>query len=380
VPDVPRRWGKGVLTCAERLEVQRAFAEALASQPNPQSLIETVFMSDAKTILLDLRSGGSPRDIAAFTLTACLVSRWVREPSLLEMLLEYLVEQRGRGDFGPMLNRVRQGEGQDPNASVYAATWLLGGSRPLFDRHGLRRQMRLLIEGDGGQRILHVPSDGQGFGRTYSLRFLEHLEEHPPRVVHVLEAGLSPATGPSYRVNDLLGELNAQFRTQNPLPERMGSSYPTAAALWLLKQMLINDGLWLVVLDGFGQRPLDDEVIATVEELARRVPTAQYRNWVRLVLLDYPHPLPHVSPVDITEEILPSAASISQADLMPCLEAWNAKRRHHGLVGVAAGELYKLADDMLGKAPPEGKDRLEALNGELVKLLEMPSGGLDGSS
>lgn len=369
-----------MLTCAERLEVEQAFAEALAPQLNPQSLIETVFLTDAKAILLDLRHGGSPRDIAAFTLTVCLLSRWTREPSLLEMLLVYLVEQRGRGDFGPILNRVKQGEGQDPNASVYASTWLLGGSRPFFDRHDLRRQMRLLIEGDGGQRILHVPADGKGFGRTYSLRFLEHIEEHAPKVAHVLAAGLSPGTGPSYRVSDLLAELNAQFRTQNPLPERTGSSYPTAVALWLLKQMIINDGLWLVVLDGFGQRPLDDEVIATVEELARRVPTAQYRNWVRLVLLDYPHPLPGVSPVDMVEERLPSAADICLADLMPCLEVWDAKRRHHKLDGVAAGELHNLADEILGKAPPEGKDRLEALNVELVKLLTMPSGGLNGSS
>ena len=240
--------------------------------------------------------------------------------------------------------------------------------------------MRILIEGDGGQRILHVPSDGQGFGRTYSLRFLEHVEEHPPNLARVLAAGVSPATGPSYGVGDLLAELNAQFRTQNPLPERTGSSYPTAAALWLLKQMMINDGLWLVVLDGFGQRPLDGEVIATIEELARRVPTAQYRNWVRLLLLDYPHPLPGVSSVDMAEESLPSAADICLDDLMPCLEAWDAKRKHHGLVGVAAGELRKLAEDILGKAPPEGKDRLEALNAELVKLLYMPSGGPNGSS
>ena len=30
---------------------------------------------------------------------------------------------------------------------------------------------------------------------------------------------------------------------------------------------------------------------------------------------------------------------------------------------------------MLGKAPPEGKDRLEALNAELIKLLDLPGGG-----
>ena len=369
-----------MLTYAERREVEEAFAEALTSAANPQTLIGTVFLNEARPILLDLRFGGTPRDIAAFTLTACLLSRWAREPALLEMLLVYLIEQRGHGDFSRILNRVKQGEAADPNASVYDSTWLLGNSDPFFDRHELRNHIRLLVEGGGGQRILHVPSDGQGFGRTYSRRFFEHLEERSPKVVHVLAAGLSPRLGPSYRVEDLLDELNSQFKTENRLPERTGSSYPTSAALWLLKQMMINDGLWLVVLDGFGQRPLDGEVVGTIEELARRVPTAQYRHRVRLVLLDYPHSLDGVSPVDMIKETLPPASGICRADLLPCLEAWDGLRRKNGRTGAAAGQLHQLADGMLGKAPREGKNRLEALHDELVKLLALPLGGLDGAT
>jgi hypothetical protein len=97
------------------------------------------------------------------------------------------------------------------------------------------------------------------------------------------------------------------------------------------------------------------------------------------VLLDYPHSLPGVSPLDVLKETVGPAANISRIDLMPCLLAWNHLREEQGLAGALAGELHQLADGMLGKAPQDGKDRLETLNAELVKLLDMPGGGLDGA-
>jgi hypothetical protein len=132
--------------------------------------------------------------------------------------------------------------------------------------------------------------------------------------------------------------------------------------------MIKRPGCWLVVLDGFGQNELNPEVRATIEELAVRVPTGQYRLRIRLVLLDYPQLLPNVSPADILEESLPLSDTIARADLGPCLEAWDAERMQRGMTGMAAGELEKLADGMLGRAPLNGKERLEVLNTELTKL------------
>jgi hypothetical protein len=358
-----------VLTNDERAAVQHAFAEALASRADPQSLIKVVFLTEASSVLLDIPSGATPWDISAFTVNACLLSRWARDPSLLETLLEYLVHQQGLGSFVVILARVRQRI--DPNPTVYDSSWLLDNSRPFFNRHELRKHVRLLIE-HNGRPILRVSADKQSFGRSYTARFFEHLEDFSPKDLHVLAAEVSRSAGPSYQVEDLLDELSTQLTNSSPLPDRVGSSYPTVAARWLLREMMRSAGLWIVALDGFGQRPLNDEVRETVEDLAYRVTVGQHRRRVRLVLLDYPHPLPNVSAADVLEETLPAAASIRQADLMPCLQAWDGLRRRNGLVGVASGELSKLAHDMIEQAPTAGKARLATLNAQLIELLGMP--------
>lgn len=358
-----------MLTNVERGEVQHAFAVALASRADPQSLVRIVFSTEADSILLDIPTGATPWEIAGFSVTACLLSRWTRDPSMLEMLLTYLVDNQGMGAFAPI--RVRVQQGIDPNPNVYDSSWLLDNSRPFFDRHELRQHVRLLIE-HNGRPILRVFADQESFGRTYTSRFFEHLEDCSPKDVHVLTAEVSRGAGPSYQVDDLVDDLSTQFRKSTLPPERAGSLYPTAVARWLLGQMIANDGLWLVVLDGFGQRPLNDEVRQTIEDLAYRVTVGQHRRRVRLVLLDYPHLLPNVSPADLLEEILQPAAAICQADLVPCLAAWDALRRRHGRPGIEAGTLAELAGDMVGQAPAEGKARLETLNAKLVELLAMP--------
>lgn len=358
-----------MLTNDERFSVQRALARALASRPDPQSLIRVIFLAEADSILLDIPAGSTPMDIAAFTVSACLRSRWTYDTSLLERLLGYLVTNELNIGFGNVLDRVKRRE--DPNPSVYDAAWILDHSRPFFGRQELRGHARQLVEANG-RPILSVSAEEQSFGRSYTGKFCEHLADFPASIVQVAIASVSRGAGPTYRIDDLLGDLSTHFTKCDRLPDRAGSSYPAASARWLLRQMMNNDGLWLVVLDGFGQRPLTDEVCETVEELAYRVTIGQHRKRIRLVLLDYPHKLPNVSAADILEEKLVPAATICQTDLLPCLEAWDSLRRRGGLAGVAAGDLPRLACDLVEQAPAEGKARLETLNARLIDLLGMP--------
>jgi hypothetical protein len=353
-----------VLSKSERAQIEQELATALAAQSNPQSLLKVIFLGQADSILLQLPSGAMPREIAFTAIQVCLESRWTVDPSLLQMLLEYLIDNRGVGALDDILTRVRQRI--DPNQSIYDVAWLIG-RRPFFDRQDFRSRVRRMIE-QNGWAILRVSAATESFGRTYSRYFLEHLEACSPSAVHVLYVALSVGTGPSYQVLDLLEAVDSQLGAADPIPTRTGSSYPVSAALWVLKQMIKRPGCWLVVLDGFGQKELNPEVRATIQELAVRVPTGQYRLRIRLVLLDYPQPLPNVSPADVLEEDLPLSATIVRADLEPCLQAWDAKRTQCGMTGMAAGELEKLADGMLGRAPLTGKERLEVLNTELTKL------------
>jgi hypothetical protein len=359
-----------VLTTEERTEVEAALVVAFATHSQPRQLVPVIFTSEDDHGAILIRTGSSdPPVLARHTLEVCLRSRWTRDPSLLESLLEYLVTSKGIGRFDPILIRVRQRI--DPNPSLYESSWLLSDSRPFFDRHELRGHVRLLIEQDGWP-ILRVCADNESFGRSYTSRFFQHLERRSPTSLHVLTAAISRGAGPSYQVEDLLDELGSQLRNSEPVPERTGSFYPTQAARWLLRQMNRNDGFWLVVLDGFGQRPINEEVQLTVEDLASRVPVGQHRQRIRLVLLDYSHSLPNVDPADILEETLLPAANICIADLLPCLQTWDVLRRKKGLKGVAPDTLTALAQEIIGQAPVAGKARLETLNARLIDLLKIP--------
>jgi hypothetical protein len=357
-----------VLTNDERRRVERALATVLMSRTQPLSLIAVVFLREPEPILLGIPTGSTSGEIAAFTLSACLRSGWTQAPPLLERLLEYLVTNALRGEFQGLLDRVRRRE--DPNPSLYDSSWILGLSRPFFDRHELRGQVRKLVE-EIGRPILRVSADENSFGRSYTGRFFEHLASDRAAGRHVAIAQVSRGAGPGYRIDDLLGDLSTHFRKIDRWPERDGSSYPTAAARWLLRQMMNNDGLWLVVLDGFGQRPLTEEVREAVEELAHRVTVGEHRQRIRLVLLDYPHTLPNVSVADVLEEKLTPSAAIGRADLLPCLEAWDDLRRKNGLAGIAPEELPRVANDLVDRAPADGKPRLETLNAWLTDLLGM---------
>jgi hypothetical protein len=359
--------GREVLTRDERAVVEGELAIALAGKADPRLLVPVIFKGDANAILL--RTGSSdPLILASAALDNCLRSRWTCDPALLAVLLEYLVTVAGIGSFASLLVRVRQRV--DPNRSAYDSSWLLDNSRPFFDRHNLRGHARQLIEGNG-RPILRVLADADSFGRSYTGRFFEHLEDCSPDVLHVVTAEVGRGNGPSYRIEDLISDLGDQFQQQSPPPVRAGSSYPTIAARGLL-QMMVNDGLWVVVLDGFGQRPLNDEVRETIEVLAARVPSAQYRRRVRLVLLDYPHVLPQVSDADVLSETLPFPADVGQAEVEQCLVGWNALRQARGLPMVEQAGLLDLATTLMGEAPAKGKGRLEVLNHKLADLLGMP--------
>jgi hypothetical protein len=353
-----------VLTRDERRQVEEAFATALAGQMNPNSLVQVVFMAKASPILLDLPGGLGARELASFVVDACLVSRWTHDPTLLDLLLDYLITSRGVGALQPVLLRVR--EGVDPNPSVYGSTWVIG-RRPFFDRGDLRLRVQAMVE-ENDRPILLVSAVPESFGRSYSRYFFEHVEDRSPSAFHVLAAGLSAGTGPSYQVADLLETVGGQLGVAEQIPPRADSSYPKAAARWTLRHIMRQPGLWLVLLDGFGQDGLNSEVREMIEEFAALIPTGQYRRRVRLVLLDYPHPLPGITPADVLEEILKPAAEVDQADLRDCLLDWDAERRRRGMEGLADGELGRLVAGMLERAPAAGKERLEMLNTALSKL------------
>jgi hypothetical protein len=358
-----------VLTSPERADVEDAFAYALSVRDQTRTLIVSIFRTRSDAILLEMPIGsGTAESVARFVVNACLASKWTCSPPLLDMLLEYLVTSLGRGDFAAVRERVLSGV--DPNPTEYDATWLFA-QRPFFDRTRLRDQVRRLIE-ENERPILRVSTTEDSFGRTYSRSFLEHLEDRLPGTVHVLAAELSPGTGPSYRIEELLETIGAQLGVLEPVPPRASSDHPKAAARWVLRHLMSHPGRWLLVMDGFGQAGLLAEVRETIESLAAMVPTGQYRRRIRLVLLDYPHQLPGTPQADLLEETITPAAQVGVEDIRLCLAAWNADRRAEGREAFDDDGLLTFATELLNAAPESGRGRLEKLNASLVSLTALP--------
>lgn len=354
-----------MLTRNERGQVEASFADALSEQANPRDLINTIFLAHAAPILLDLPTTMSQvPEIAGFVVGSCLDSEWSKNPALLDLLLQFLIDRRGQAQFDAVLTRVRQRI--DPNPSLYDSVWM-SGQRPFFNRGMFRQRIRVLV-GESGRPILRITPVPDSYGRTYGTRFLEHLAEVLPGSVNVVAVELSPGTGPSYKPEDLAEAVAAQLGLDDAAPARTGSSYPKAVALWILRFLMKRPGRWLIVLDGFGQKGLNDEVRETIEALAGLVPTGQYRLRVRLVLVDYAPELPGVTPADTLEEILEPATAITRSHLEVCLQEWNAAREASGEESLLPGQLVTVAEGMMALAPAAGKERLATLNLKLIKL------------
>jgi hypothetical protein len=379
--------GAGVLTSDERAEVQRQLAAVLADADVPRNRIRDIVPESDEHRLILLSDGtNDPLPLARITLNACLQSRWSRNPPMLATLLKYLVDW-GVGSLALLRDEVAN-QRVDPSLRVYQDTWLLDNSRPFFDRHDLRNKTRELIDGSG-RPILRLPKADDSFGRSYTLDFLAHLEESRGGSVSVIAVEIADGGGPSYTVEDLLRQVAAAVGGAEPIPERTRSSYAESAVLWLLELMKPGPR-WVLVLDGFGQPGVADELHETVRLLAHRVTMVPYRKRMRLVLLDYPPGFPGPLPVadlaaklpgvklaDLLTETLPTASGICRGDLLPCLQAWNGLRVSLELDGLEADELAKVADGLLAKAPASGKERLEELHYQLLLLLDLPDGGLD---
>lgn len=352
-----------MLTKDERNQVRGELGRAFSFAGYQRPQLTTIFLADVAEVVVVNDSG--PADAAEQVLATCLAKGWRDPPTLLEMLLKYLVDTRGIGYLNQILQRVRMGPSHDPNPPVYNVTWLFE-EKPFFDRADLRRQVQALVEGTA-RPILRVRPCRGGFGHSYSGRFLDHLNAQ--QLARVIPVELSPGTGPTYQLEDLVGAVAAQLGVDEPATVRTGSNPAATASRWILNR-LNRGGLYILVLIHFGQRGLNPEVDAAIRALAQGVTFGQFRERIRLVLLDYDGPLDGVSPGDILDETLQPAAQVGVFDIEQVVADWNADGRPRHLPPLTGPELGAMATAILQAAPPEGKERLVALHTSLARLRE----------
>jgi len=182
-----------MLTRQERTDIIGALAQHLVQTPIG-TLITLVFsLPDRKELGEMPLTLIVPTDQATWIVDACMTSKWRRNPSLMELLLNRLANQPGMPDFSAVLARVKLKE--DPNPDPFQSFWVMA-NQPFLARPDLRKAAKDLLE-SVNQPILRVNGPSKS-GKSYTtelFNFVMNTDSWPD--LHVVPAKLSVGNGPT---------------------------------------------------------------------------------------------------------------------------------------------------------------------------------------
>jgi hypothetical protein len=303
-------------------------------------------------------------DQAAWLVDSCLASRWRLNPSLLELLLIRLVIQGGKGGLQPVLTRVRAQV--DPNPNPYMSLWVLS-DQPFLDRDSLRTAAKQLIE-DVARPILRV-NGPKSSGKSYSVELLSYIMQKSRPDIHVVPVQLADGTAPSYGVEELAESLVLSMEKTEPLPPRSNSSYPAALCRWLIRNASKNPGIWIFVLDGFGQPNLKEEVLEMIYQMAQQIGIPEFARKMRLVLVDFNQSLKGNWRARTMDDGL-VLGGVTQKHMEDCLIEFNQRMAAIGRTSkmIQPADITTLAAGLLNRCGGPGASHLPRLYEELLAL------------
>lgn len=338
-----------MLTPDERKEVIAELSD-YAAPPNSVGILTRLFTGPDR-----LELGDMPLELLTVTdqstwlVDACLLSRWRRNPSLLEQLLSALVV-RGKGGLQRLVTRVQQQI--DPNPDPFRTSWVLA-RQPFLGRPQLRVAARDLVD-SVNQPILRVYGPSKS-GKTYTTELFSYVMTEARPDLHVVPVELADGTGPTYKVEELAESLTLTMKNLTTFPERSASSYPKALVRWLIGNVYRNPGLWIFVLDGFGQPNVQEEVVEFINMLAQFMFNPEFARRMRLVLLHYDKDLMGNWRAWTGDDGPLPLTGVTVNDLIDCITAFNAMMQAQNQPGkmIAPADIPVLAEAMLAKSQTE---------------------------
>lgn len=361
-----------MLTFDERTLVQASLVAMLSQPGDVKSHISVYFDGDGPKVLTELPPNvTSYGDYALYVVDICLRSGWSTTPSWMERLLDKLLQggvAQGFAILTAALERVRRKE--DPTLGYYDSLWVLR-QQPFLNRRKLRDRLRPFIQ-KGEKPLLRI--NGPGAGRTYTKEFVDYLADRSPEL-HAVLVELAPLDGPSYTLRDFASDLVAPMGVDIPDPST--SSDAAAFSRFIMRTVMLKPGLWIFLLDGFGQPDLHPDVKALVQHLARRCAAPEFRKKARLILVNHSEPIPDLMPALIDSETI-QIPSVSRQDLVDCLKQLNGQLRAEGHTEIDSAQLDALAQGIIDDAPVVEKERLSYFYEQLRALAARLRGQLDG--
>jgi hypothetical protein len=358
-----------MLVRAERELVIAKLLNELINGASPQNVVVGLFGGRANKVLTGLPTGAPAHQvIATVVLDICLMDRWTSDPSLLEVLLNSLINA-GAVDLIAARDRVRTKV--DPNLETLGNGWI-NADLPFFGRAIVRKIVRLLMN-SGDKPILRVQGMTKS-GKTYTGAWLNFLSSPDRCDFRLVLQKLADDTAAMMKPDTLASALVSKLgRPIDNIPQpKEGHRYEQALSSWILSNVLQTSGRTWIILDGFDNPDLDPTTAALIQILAEEVLTGEFNRRARLVLLDFKRNLAQVDDVQIADETLPDPQNVGAADIEDCLTQHfkdiEQRVTPEFVRGVAAKVVSETQAARAAQVPAPTEPWLKALNVSLYRL------------
>ncbi|TFW57803.1 hypothetical protein CT676_27765 [Bradyrhizobium sp. MOS001] len=342
-----------MLTFDERKVLRDQFGLVL-SQNDPKNLIKTYFVNEAPTMLRDF-----PADLKTYddysvrVIEYCLISRWSLTPSLMELLLTQLLASglsSGTVLLTAALTRVRSR--QDPNDRVFDTRWVLN-EQPFLNRNDLRPVLKTFIQ-SSDRSLLQI--NGPGAGLSYTAELLDYLAGQFDEL-HFVPVKIPESGAPSYSVEAFAADLLDPMGID--VPPSSGSSDAANLCRLILRSTKQQQGVWIFLMDGFGEADLQPSVKELARLLAVRCTAPEYRRKMRVVFINYGEPCADLPRAAVARESVP-LPSVTRQDVIECLIQLNELRTQQGRPAIDG--LGTIADKIMAGIPEEsGSEEVAAI-------------------
>jgi hypothetical protein len=295
----------------------------------------------------------------------CDQAGWRHNPPLLLRLVDALPPTRELEPIKRKLAARPVKSTRDPFTSR-----LLINRLPLLNRNDFRAAVRKLVPSHG-KSILTV-NGPRKCGKSYTSQYVQHLSEHltgHDERFRFIRVPLEEGIGSTYTPDDLAGDIVARMeRSPNTIPDRQEpmNRWVNCLTNWVLTEAAATGHRWWWILDGFCATDLNLDTRKFVQAMVTRIIDGQHARRVRLILVDYPEPLPKDVRLRALNEPLSSASSISTQDVREVFVELNDDES----LGLSDAQIDEITSGIF-------KDLTEAEEHRLEELRERINGKID---
>jgi hypothetical protein len=314
-----------VLTETEFDDILKVLTDILAMNGG-RAWFNTVFQGPEFPKLLSVAIGqtGSDEQVAGAAIQVCINREWLDEtPCWMERML-ISIHKQGETGIGEVTNMPviidRIHNKINIRDQIWYHNWVLD-DRPFVDRNLFRETLTQVARVDG-RPILRIEGESKT-GKSYSRQLLQYVSLTSQWSFKVIQVEIREGTG--FTMNSLrlaqqsVGEMGGSTAlTETGVADPSEDDIPLLLT-WIWRIACNASKRYWIFLDGFRFLHQKNSARSLIQALADKIANGNYRQWLRLVLVDFDEELTQVDEEDSVAYDRPDPAKADANAILDCL-------------------------------------------------------------